>query len=174
MPTPPGFVPLPLGRGGPPMLDRLHGRLEAGLLRVGFEVEAQHCNPLQACHGAVLLAFGEVLLPVASQHQADLGRHFLPTVSFNVDFLAAAALGAWVEGRVEVLRVTRRLVFAQGLITADGETVMRASGVFKLSPPPPPDLYDFDLIARALGRSAAPNDPQISTHAPSPGAQETH
>jgi hypothetical protein len=31
-----------------------------------------------------------------------------------------------------VLRTTRSLVFAQGLVTADGQTVARVSGVFKI------------------------------------------
>ena len=51
------------------------------------------------------------------------------------DFLAPSPLGAWVEGQAEVLRVTRNLVFAQGLITADGNPSMRFSGIMKLGQP---------------------------------------
>jgi acyl-coenzyme A thioesterase PaaI-like protein len=53
-------------------------------------------------------------------------------VSLQIDYLAPAPKGAWVEGRAQVLRSTRSLVFAQGLVTADGQTVARVSGVFKI------------------------------------------
>jgi hypothetical protein len=37
-----------------------------------------------------------------------------------------------VEGRGERLRTTKSLIFAQCLVTADGEPCMRASGIFKI------------------------------------------
>ena len=43
-------------------------------------------------------------------------------------------LGAWVDGECEVLKVTRTMVFAQGLVRADGATAVRCSGVFKIGP----------------------------------------
>ena len=39
-----------------------------------------------------------------------------------------------MQGEAEVLRVTRSLVFAQGLVTADGEPVARASAIMKIGP----------------------------------------
>ena len=38
------------------------------------------------------------------------------------------------SGQGQLLRSTRSLVFMQGLVTADGEPVARASGVFKIGP----------------------------------------
>ena len=46
-----------------------------------------------------------------------------------------APLGAWVQGEAQVLRVTRTMVFAQGLATADGVNAVRVSGIFKLGAP---------------------------------------
>jgi hypothetical protein len=37
-----------------------------------------------------------------------------------------------VQGEGDVLRTTRNLLFAQGLITADGTPVLRVSGIFKM------------------------------------------
>jgi hypothetical protein len=37
-----------------------------------------------------------------------------------------------VQGEGELLRRTRNLVFAQGLVTADGQPALRVSGIFKL------------------------------------------
>ena len=58
----------------------------------------------------------------------------LPTESLQIDYLAPAPLGSWVKGETEVLRVTRSLVFAQGLVSADGEPVARASAIMKIGP----------------------------------------
>ena len=49
-------------------------------------------------------------------------------------FRSSLALGAWVDGECEVLKVTRTMVFAQGLVRADGATAVRCSGVFKIGP----------------------------------------
>ncbi len=57
----------------------------------------------------------------------------MPTINLTADFLRPAPLGSWVEGRTDCLRTTRNLVFAQALITADGEPVLRASGIFKVT-----------------------------------------
>ena len=45
-----------------------------------------------------------------------------------------AALGAWVQGEAQVLRVAKTMAFMQGLVTADGVNVARVSGVFKIGP----------------------------------------
>ena len=61
-------------------------------------------------------------------------RRFLPTISLQIDYLGSAKLGAWVQGEAQILRVTRNMLFGQGLITADGEPSVRFSGIFKLGP----------------------------------------
>jgi uncharacterized protein (TIGR00369 family) len=109
-------------------------RIEAGRLCLGFRVELRHCNPAQICHGGMMMTFADMLLGVGANFAEKLGR-FLPTVNMTSDFLAPSPLGSWVEGSTEVLRVTRNLVFAQCLITADGTPSMRASGILKLGAP---------------------------------------
>ena len=37
-----------------------------------------------------------------------------------------------MQGEADVLRQTRNLVFAQGLISADGQPALRVNGIFKL------------------------------------------
>ena len=82
----------------------------------------------------MLATFTDMQLPFASRAQAGLTLNFLPTVSLSVDYLAPAPLGAWVEGRTEVLRRTKRLVFSQMVATADGEICVRANGIFRIGP----------------------------------------
>jgi uncharacterized protein (TIGR00369 family) len=112
----------------------LYAKIEDGKLVVGFRVELRHCNPARICHGGMMMTFADMLLGMGSNFSEKLGR-FLPTVNMTSDFLAPSPLGAWVEGRAEVLRVTRNLVFAQALITADGTPAMRVSGIMKLGQP---------------------------------------
>ena len=67
-------------------------------------------------------------------YQGSGERRFLPTISLQIDYLATVPLGAWVQGEGQVLRTTRSLVFAQGLVQADGKLVARVSGIFKIGP----------------------------------------
>ena len=50
-----------------------------------------------------------------------------------------------MQGQADILRVTRNLVFSQGLVEADGEAVMRASGVFRRGPLLPESADDQAL-----------------------------
>lgn len=100
-----------------------------GLL-VGMRIEERHCNPTGVCHGGMLMTFCDMAMPMAANYAHRLGQ-FLPTISMTTDFVGPAKLGAWLQARTDVLKVTRNLVFTQGLITADGEPVVRASGVFR-------------------------------------------
>ncbi len=110
----------------------LFGRLAGGRLQLGFRVELHHTNPLKICHGGMMATFADMLLPCAAMYSGMNELRFLPTISLQVDYLAASPLGAWVQGEGEVLRTTRNMLFAQGLITADGEPVLRVSGIFKM------------------------------------------
>jgi uncharacterized protein (TIGR00369 family) len=134
--APAGFQPIPLGPEGSFAVINgpLFGKVEAGGLRFGFRVEPRHCNPAGICHGGMMMNFADMVLGLGANFAEKLGR-FLPTVNMTSDFLAPAPLGSWVEGQAEVLRVTRNLVFAQCLVTADGTPVMRASAILKIGAP---------------------------------------
>ena len=133
---PAGFKLLPrmgefIGVNGP-----LYLKHEGDLVQVGFRVEARHTNPMRICHGGMMASFCDMLLPLSVHRKShEVGMRFLPTISLQIDYLAPAPLGAWVQGEAQVLRTTRSLVFAQGLVEADGTPVARASGVFKIGPP---------------------------------------
>jgi uncharacterized protein (TIGR00369 family) len=120
-----GFI----GANGP-----LFVRMHEGLFQMGFRVEPRHTNPMGICHGGMMATFCDMLLPMATLWQGAVGKRFLPTISLQIDYLAATPLGAWVQGEAQVLRTTRSLVFAQGLVQADGAPVARVSGVFKIGP----------------------------------------
>jgi uncharacterized protein (TIGR00369 family) len=112
----------------------LFARLHDGRLQLGFRVEERHTNPLKICHGGMMATFADMLLPCLAMYQADTERRFLPTISLQVDYLAQATLGAWVQGEGDVLRSTRSMIFLQALVTADGVPAVRVSGIFKQGP----------------------------------------
>lgn len=139
--VPPGFEPLALGgpfirANGP-----LYVKRDAGRVWMGFRVEPRHTNPMGICHGGMMAAFCDMMLPVCA-HYLDpaLEKRFLPTVTLNMEYLAPTPVGSWVEGEGTMLRTTGTLVFLSGLVRSNDRPVARASGVFKIGPvfPPPP------------------------------------
>ena len=142
--VPAGFVPVPAGgpyieHNGPLYVRQGDGKGEGVALAFGFRVEPRHVNPMNNLHGGMMATFCDMLLPLtAHRKSAEVADRFLPTISLQIDYLAPAPLGAWVQGEAEPLRVTRSLVFAQGLVTADGVPCARVSGVFKIGPAVPP------------------------------------
>ena len=133
---PSGFRPLRtmgdfIAANGP-----LYVRSEGGSVQLGFRVEARHTNPMRICHGGMMASFCDMLLPISIHRKSqEIGFRFLPTINLQIDYLAPARLGAWVQGEAELLKATRSLVFAQGLVSAEGVPCARVSGIFKIGPP---------------------------------------
>ena len=130
---PVGFGPMPMGGDFIGINGPIYLKHEGALVQLGFRVERRHTNPMGNCHGGWLASFSDMVLPLSIHRKApEIGFKFLPTISLQIDYLSPAPLGAWVQGEAEVLRVTRSLVFAQGLVHADGVPAVRISGIFKI------------------------------------------
>ena len=125
----------------------LYGRWQDARLVMGIRIEQRHCNSFGTCHGGMLAMLADMLLAMGSNVQEDL-HAFLMTVSLTCDFIDTAPVGAWVEGRLEVVRVTRTLVFSQGLLTRDGAPVLRANAVLKRPAEPNPAMAAERLLPR--------------------------
>jgi uncharacterized protein (TIGR00369 family) len=131
--VPEGFGVMPMGGEYIAVNGPLYLKHQGMLVQMGFRVERRHTNPMGNCHGGMLASFADMVLPLTIHRKApEVGFKFLPTISLQLDYLAPAPLGAWVQGEAEVLRVTRSLVFAQGLVSADGVPALRISGIFKI------------------------------------------
>ncbi len=141
--VPAGFVPASMGEffigNNGPLYLRHEDRPDdpqGPLVQLGFRVERRHCNPMNNCHGGMLATFSDMVLPMSIHRKsAEVGHKFLPTINLQLDYLLPAPLGSWVQGEGQVLRVTRSMVFAQGLVTADGVPAVRISGIFKIGKP---------------------------------------
>ncbi len=132
---PEGFRPLNFNMGFIEASGPLYGKWDGAHLSLGFRVEMRHCNPGQVAHGGMMATYADMLLPMASRFQSGKDMGFMPTVSLTCDYLAPAKIGAWVEGKAEPVRITKNLLFAQGLATADGEPCLRTNGIFRIMPP---------------------------------------
>lgn len=142
---PEGFAPFRMSLGFLEANGPLYGRWDGTHLRLGFRVEERHCNPGMVCHGGMLAFFADMLLPIAARFQAEIDMGFLPTINLTCDYLAPAPLGAWVEGTAEPVKITKNLLFAQGLAGIDGAPVLRANGVFKITSPGSRKAGDFTM-----------------------------
>ena len=132
-PVPEGFKARHFGDGFVAVNGPLYTRRAGAGIQVGFRVEDRHTNPMKICHGGMLASFADMLLPMTAHHVCPEAKgRFLPTISLQIDYLSQAPLGAWVQGEAQVLRVTRSMIFMQGMVTADGVNAVRVSGIFKI------------------------------------------
>lgn len=102
---------------------------EAGW-RYGFLAEPRHLNTGGVVHGGMLMSFADDVLGMTVWEAA--GRRPCTTVQLNIQFIAPVRAGEFVEGRAEVLRTTRSVVFVRGTLLVGDRTVAAADGVWKI------------------------------------------
>lgn len=127
---PGGFTPLHRGSG--PYLSALgplYAKEEAGGIVIGLRIEEKHLNTRGVAHGGMLVTFADSALGIVLAMSQDPPRP-MATVSLTADFADAANAGDWVEARVDVQKLGRRLAFASCHLWVKGKRILRASGVF--------------------------------------------
>ncbi|HDZ37186.1 MAG TPA: PaaI family thioesterase, partial [Marinobacter sp.] len=85
----------------------------------GFEAEERHVNLLGVVQGGMLMTFADRSLGLEAWKAA--GDQPSTTVQFNMNFIAAAQIGSFVEVTPVVTRATRSLIFMEGRLV-NGET----------------------------------------------------
>ena len=149
--APAGFKPIQVTLGGAfaaangPLWVR-HGPTAVEL---GLRIDERHCSGLGFCHGGMLATFADILMPMAFFTDPSQGpfNNALPTVSLQIDFIGPVRIGDFLYGEAQVLKKTRRLVFAQGLIRVEDQLVLRCSGVFTIAGNLPPGWTGFYVDA---------------------------
>ena len=149
MPTaiPAGFRVLNLPRN--PFIEAngpLYGRLDGEAFVMGFLCEQKHCNPMMACHGGMIATLADMLLLLGTNIQTKLDQ-FLLTVSLDIDFVGPVKEGDWLEGRAEVLRAGKSIIFTEGRMSVGGATVARVNAILKPSGRPLADFAPGRLFA---------------------------
>jgi uncharacterized protein (TIGR00369 family) len=96
----------------------------------GLLAEARHANGHGIIHGGMLVTLCDNTLGLTVWHAA--GRKPCVTVQLNTQFLASVRPGEFIEGRGEILRRGRSMVFVRGVLTVGDRMVAAADGVWKL------------------------------------------
>ena len=122
----PGF----LDHGGPYYL----GPAVDGVRVVGLRICPHHINYQDAAHGGVISTFADVALSHAV-YDAERPRLAPSTVTLNVNYLAGARLGDWLEARVRIDRLGGRMGYTSGGIWRGEEQLATMSGVFSFKRP---------------------------------------
>lgn len=124
---------------------------------LGFRVHQHMCNPAGGLHGGMMMTVADLVGTMGGGTLVGL-RKFLPTVSMTFDFVAPAKVGDWVEGRAEIVRQTRSLLFTDISLTVGEERFLRASQIAKI---PSGDGLSFGKarLVRDEKSATAPSSP---------------
>ena len=112
------------GHAGP-----FYFRDEGGPAGVGFFAEGHHANMGGVIHGGALLTLADMALWDICRREIGLFKGV--TVTLNAEFVGAGPVGSFIEATGEMVRAGRKLMFARGLVSANGEAVMSFSGTLK-------------------------------------------
>ena len=102
---------------------------EDGTVACAFRAEDRHMNGAGFMHGGCLMTFADSAI-FAIARQAMGGSHGV-TLHLTGDFLDPARAGQLIEARGEVVRAGGKTVFVQGLVTADGQPVLRFDAIIR-------------------------------------------
>lgn len=110
------------------MIGRIYIRLDGDAAVMGFRVSPRHINAHGTCHGGMLASFAD-MMAYASRVQTGLRETSVPTVTLACEYLRPVKLGDWVEGRTEVVKNGRNLIFSRFTGTVGAQTVFVANAV---------------------------------------------
>jgi uncharacterized protein (TIGR00369 family) len=99
---------------------------------MGFRVQPYMCNPAGTLHGGMMMTVAVLVGGMGATILAGIRGKFVPTVSMTFDFVAPAREGDWVEGRAELVRATRSLLFSHIWLTVGDTRILRASCIVKV------------------------------------------
>ncbi len=103
--------------------------LEDGSVVCAFRAEERHMNGGGFMHGGCLMTFADsAIFSIARKAMGD--SHGV-TLHLTGDFLDPARAGQLIEARGEVVRAGGKTVFVQGIVTADGQPVLRFDAIIR-------------------------------------------
>jgi uncharacterized protein (TIGR00369 family) len=98
---------------------------------IGLRLATPHTNARGLIHGGLIAALADNAMGLSCAQQ--LGRtSSLVTIGLAVDFVGSATTGQWLTVESDVIRTGSTICFAQSLVMADGATIARANGTFRV------------------------------------------
>jgi acyl-coenzyme A thioesterase 13 len=127
---PEGFTPLQRGSSAfLSSLGPLYAKAEGAGVVIALRIEEKHLNTRGVAHGGMLVTLADSALGIAIAMLRS-PPHPMVTVNLSADFADVARAGDWVEARVDVQKVGKRLAFASCHLWVGERRILRASGIF--------------------------------------------
>lgn len=118
-----------LSQNGPLYYKKVDGKPVLGL-----RIDERHTNMRGIVHGGMLVTLADSALGIVLYNSRTPPQPIV-TVSLSTDFIESAWPGDWVEAHVDILRIGKRLAYANCYLQVGDRRILRASGVFALMPP---------------------------------------
>jgi len=96
----------------------------------GVLIAEKHLNKRGVVHGGMLMSFMDHLLGRTIHHA--IGGATTATIQLDNQFLSGVREGVWMQGKGDIVRQTRSLVFVTGRLWVDETPVLQSSGVWKI------------------------------------------
>ena len=131
---------LPVESTGPFMatLGPLYYRPVEGGVIIALRIAEKHLNRRGIAHGGMLVTLADSAMGM-NLARAREPRLWTVTTSLSTEFVDAARRGDWVEAHVDILKLGRRLAYANCYLIVGAKRILRASGVFAVVRPARPD-----------------------------------
>ncbi|WGR98770.1 PaaI family thioesterase [Bradyrhizobium sp. ISRA443] len=100
---------------------------------LGLRLAKPHTNARGLIHGGLIAALADNAMGYSCGQATGWTTTFV-TISLAVDFVGTANIGQWLAVESEVIKTGSTICFAQSLIKADGVTIARANGTFRVVP----------------------------------------
>ena len=115
-------------------LGTLYAQGEGGSIVLGLRIDERHLNTRGVAHGGMLVTLADSALGIVIA-MSRKPPYPMVTVNLTTDFADVARAGDWVEARVDVQKIGRRLAFANCHLWVGEKRILRASGIFAHVPP---------------------------------------
>lgn len=125
---PAGFAPLVHTSAFRELCGPLYQRAEGGAYAIGLYVQKKHGNMRGMVHGGMIAMLADTALGFAISSAAPVKG--LVTTSLSVSYSGNAEVGDWIEARVDIQRLGRRVCFAGCDIWRGTSRIAHASGAF--------------------------------------------
>ena len=100
---------------------------------MGLRLAKPHTNSRGLIHGGLIAALADNAMGYSCGQATGWTTSFV-TISLAVDFVGSANVGQWLAIESDVIKTGSTICFAQSLIKADGVTIARANGTFRVVP----------------------------------------
>lgn len=108
----------------------IYRRERGGCSAFAFVAAPKHANLRGVTQGGMLMTFADRALGRSAWRAA--GDRPVATIEFNMQFVSAGEIGAFIEIAPEVVRKTGVLVFMRGDLVSGSRVVATATGIWKI------------------------------------------